>query len=221
VVDLVSTHTGERALLSPPLDLRAGATPELNTGYRALARSLAGAEHAGDPAHDYETSGETIDWASFATGAFAFTMELGPRSRDAFWRALAWAARPSGHAVIRGTALPGATPRISKAFDLYTATTPPRAVPTRLESSIRVPASGRFRWDVNPSVRATPPFRTGGEVAGPNGFPDESWTLTCTAPHGTRLGRRPVTVDRGQVAAVAPCAPALSLGGPMALAWRP
>jgi hypothetical protein len=222
VVDLVSTHTGERAILYPPLDLRAGATPELNTGYRALALLLAGGTHAGDSAHDYETSGETIDWAYYATGAFAFTLELGPQPRDALWRALAWASRPAGHSVITGTAVPGATLRISKAFDLYTATVPPRAVPTRLESSMVVPASGRFRWDVNPSVRPTPPFRAGGEVEGPNGFLQESWTLTCTAPDGTRLGSRQVTVDRGQVATVSPCMPALSLGGTaMALAWRP
>jgi hypothetical protein len=58
-------------------------------------------------------------------------------------------------------------------------------------------------------------------VEGPNGFLQESWTLTCTAPDGTRLGSRQVTVDRGQVATVSPCMPALSLGGPMALAWRP
>jgi Zinc carboxypeptidase len=208
VVDLVSTHTGERAILYPPLDRRAGPTPELRTGYRALARSLGGDMEVGDSAHDYETSGETIDWAYYATRAFALTFELaGQAARDAFWQALAWASLPAGHSVITGTAVAGATLRISKDFDLYTATSPPRTVPTHLESSLVVPASGRFRWDVNPSVRATPAFRAGGEVTGPHGFLDERWTLTCTAPDGARLGTEHVTVDRGQVADVSPCRP--------------
>ncbi len=259
VVDLVTTHTNERAIFYPELDILAGDTPELNTGYRALAQSLGDATANGytnirDSAHDYETSGETIDWAYYATRSLALTMELvgsvrgcpqsrpdyldcttadftgtpGPTStatqtsvfaghavRDAFWQALAWASLPAGHSVIAGTAVPGATLKLSQDFDLYTApiknnttpatTSPPQAVPTHLESSLVVPASGRFRWDVNPSVRATPAFRAGGEVAGPNGFEDESWTVTCTAPDGTLLDTEHVTVDRGQVDTVSLC----------------
>jgi Zinc carboxypeptidase len=269
VVDLVTTHTNERAIFYPELDVFAGDTPELSTGYRALALSLGDATANAytdirDSAHDYETSGETIDWAYYATRSLALTMELvgpirgcpqsrpdylncttadftgtpGPTStaaqtaaftghavRNAFWQALAWASLPAGHSVITGTAVPGATVKISKDFDLYTATAPPRAVPTHLESSLVVPASGRFRWDVNPSVRATPAFRAAGEVAGPNGFLNESYTITCTARDGTRLDTQHVTVDRGQVVAVSPCAPALPLGWPasdpsLALAWR-
>jgi hypothetical protein len=152
--------------------------------------------------------------------------------RDAFWQALAWASLPAGHSVITGTAVPGATLKLSKDFDLYTAPiknnttpatmSPPQAIPTHLESSMVVPASGRLSWDVNPSARATPAFRADGEVAGPNGFLNESWTVTCTAPDGTLLDTEHVAVDRGQVATVSPCAPTLSLGWPaMALAWRP
>jgi hypothetical protein len=195
VVDLVTTHTNERAIFYPELDLEAGDTPELNAGYRALALSLGDATAGGytnirDSAHDYETSGETIDWAYYAARTFALTMELvgpvencpqshpdyldcttadftgtpGPTSsdaqtaafaghavRDAFWQALVWATLRSGHAVLSGTAPPGATLKIAKDFDLYTApvaepsgTSPPRAIPTRLESSLTVPASGRF-----------------------------------------------------------------------------
>ena len=86
VVDLITTHTNERAIFYPPLDIKAGDTPELNTGYKDLALSLLAATNDGytntrDSAHDYETSGETIDWAYYATRSFAFTMELiGPVS---------------------------------------------------------------------------------------------------------------------------------------------
>jgi predicted deacylase len=259
VVDLVTTHTNERAIFYPELDVPAGDTPELNTGYRALAVSLGDATANGytnirDSAHDYPTSGETIDWAYYAARTLALTVELvgsvrgcpqshpdylncttadftgtpGPTStatqtsvfaghaaRDAFWQALAWASLPAGHSVITGTAVPGATLKISKAFDLYTAPisngatppvlSPPQAIPTHLESSLVVPASGRFSWAVDPSVRATPAFRADGEVGGPNGFLDESWTITCTAPDGTRLDTEHVTVDRGQVDTVSLC----------------
>jgi hypothetical protein len=281
VVDLVTTHTNERAIFYPELDIDAGDTPELNSGYKALALSLGDATANGytnvrDSAHDYETSGETIDWAYYAARTFALTMELvgpvdgcpqshpdyldcttadftgtpGPTStdaqtavfaghavRDAFWQALVWATLPAGHAVITGTAPPGATLRIAKDFDLYTATiqndtdpattSPPQAIPTHLESSLTVPASGRFTWDVDPSVRAVPAFRADGEVTGPNGFYDESWTVTCTAPDGTVLETNHVTVDRGQTASMSLCTqgtvggtvPAtlsLSLGAPAA-----
>ncbi len=278
VVDLVTTHTNERAIFYPELDVLAGDTPELNTGYRALALSLGDATNDGytnirDSAHDYPTSGETIDWAYYAARTFALTMELvgpvrgcpqshpdylncttadftgtpGPTStaaqtstfqghavRDAFWQALAWATLRSGHAVMTGTAPPGATLKIAKDFDLYTApiedgtptvVAPPQAIPTHLESSLTVPASGRFTWDVNPSVRAVPAFRADGEVPGPNGFYAESWTVTCTAPGGTVLETNHVTLDRGQtddvslctqgtVGGTVPATLSLSLGAP-------
>ena len=81
VVDLVTTHTNERAIFYPELDVFAGDTPELNTGYKALAQGLGDATNNGytnirDSAHDYETSGETIDWSYYATRSFALTMEL-------------------------------------------------------------------------------------------------------------------------------------------------
>jgi hypothetical protein len=141
--------------------------------------------------------------------------------RDAFYEALIWASLASGHSVIAGTAPAGATLKITKDFNLFTApiknntdpatTSPPQAIPTHLESSLTVPANGRFTWDVNPSVRATPAFRADGEVSGPNGFLNESYTLTCTAPDGTLLGTNQITVDRGQVVATTPCGP--SVGG--------
>ena len=83
--------------------------------------------------------------------------------------------------------------------------TPPQAIPTHIESSLTVPASGTFKWDVNPSVRPTPAYEADGVHAGPRGFLAESYTLTCTAADGTLLGTTKVLVDKGDVASITPC----------------
>jgi Zinc carboxypeptidase len=266
VVDLVTTHTNERAIFYPELDVFAGDTPELNTGYKALAQGLGEATNNGytnirDSAHDYETAGETIDWSYYATRGFALTMELvgpvqgcpqarpnylnctmadytgsppaaastaqkttftGHAVRDAFYEALVWASLPAGHSLITGTAPAGATLKLTKDFNLFTApikndttpptTSPPQAIPTHLESSLTVPANGRFNWDVNPSIRPTPAFRADGEVSGPNGFLNESYTVTCTAADGTLLETNDITVDRGQTVNMSLCTQG-SVGG--------
>src|SRR3954447_25167851 len=259
VVALITAHTNERAIFYPPFDLNAGDTPELNTGYRALALALLAATNNGytntrDSAHDYETSGETNDWSYYATRGLGFTQELigpvagcpqalpnylncttadftghaGPTSttaqtttfeghpvRDAWWTVLAYASLPAAHSVITGSAVPGATLKITKDFTLYTApvkqnttpatSTPPIAVPTHLESSMTVPASGKFTWDTNPSVRPQSAFYADGEHTGPNGFVNESYTVTCSAPDGTLLSTSKVLVDKGDVANISLC----------------
>src|SRR3954454_16350348 len=259
-VALITAHTNERAIFYPPFDLKAGDTPELNTGYKALAQAMLAATNNGytntrDSAHDYETSGETNDWSYYATRGFGFTQELigpvsgcpqalpnylncttadwtghaGPTStaaqtstfeghpvRDAWWTILVYSSLPAGHSVIGGTAVPGATLKITKDFTLYTnhvaqnATPPitysaPIAVPTHLESSMTVPASGKFTWDTTPSVRPQSAYYADGEHTGPNGFVYESYTLTCTAANGTLLGTTKVLVDKGDVANITPC----------------
>src|ERR1700712_399110 len=86
VTALITAHTNERAIFYPPFDLNAGDTPELNTGYKALAQAMLAATNNGytntrDSAHDYETSGETNDWSYYATRGLGFTQELiGPVS---------------------------------------------------------------------------------------------------------------------------------------------
>ena len=259
VVALITAHTNERAIFYPPFDLNAGDTPELNTGYRALALAMLAATNNGytntrDSAHDYETSGETNDWSYYATRGLGFTQELigpvsgcpqalpnylncttadftghaGPTSttsqtntfqghpvRDAWWTVLVYASLPAGHSVITGTAVPGATLKITKDFTLYTNTvklntTPattvaPIPVPTHLESSMTVPASGKFTWDVNPSLRPQSAYYADGEHTGPNGFVNESYTITCTAPDGTLLETNHITVDKGQTAVASLC----------------
>jgi Zinc carboxypeptidase len=266
VVVLTTQHTNSRAIFYPGLDVPAGHTPELNTGYQALGDAMNDAangwtQNVSRSADDYPTSGETIDWSYYATRGLAYTVEWvgggggcpqskpdylncttadftgtpGPTSsaaqtarfngkpgRNMLWQALVYATLPAGHGVIKGAAVPGATLKVTKDFNLYTApvkqnttpetVTPPIAIPTHLESSIVVPASGRFTWDVNPSVRPTPAFEADGEHGGPRGFLQESWTITCTAADGTVLGTSKVLVDKGDVATVSPCTPG-SVGG--------
>jgi hypothetical protein len=267
VVTLVTQHTNSRAVFYPGLEIFAGQTPDLDNGFRDLALAMGHATNDGytnvrDSAHDYETSGETVDWSYYATRGIANTLELvgggagcpqalppyqqctapdytgtaGPNStpaqtarfqghpvRNAIWLNLVYASLAGAHSQITGTAVPGATLKITKDFDLYTApvqigntqggganpnpgpSTPPQAIPTHIESSLKVPATGAFKWDVNPSVRPVPAYEADGVHPGPRGFYAESYTLTCTAPDGTLLGTTKVMVDKGDVANVSPC----------------
>jgi hypothetical protein len=265
VVSLLTGHTNSRALFYPGLDVFAGFPPEKNI-YDELGAAMNGAANTWttnirDSAHDYETSGETIDWSYYATRGIAFTLEFvgsvsgcpqarpdylncttadftgtpGPTStatqtarfngkpaRNIFWMDMIYASLSAGHGVIKGTAQPGATVKVSKDFTLYTATiknnttpattSPPQPLPTHLESSMVVPANGQFTMDVNPSVRPTPAFEATQEVPGPRGFLRESWTITCTAPNGTVLSTSQVIVDKGDVANVSLCTPG-TVGG--------
>ena len=212
VVSLLTQHTNSRAILYPGLEIFAGQTPDLDNGYRDLALAMAHATNDGytnvrDSAHDYETSGETVDWSYYATRGIANTLELvgsgagcpqalpdylncttadytgtpGPRStaaqtarfqghpvRNAIWLNLIYATLAAAHSQITGTAVPGATLKITKDFNLYTAPiraehdgrddgpTRRRAIPTHLESSIVVPANGRVHVGRQP-VRAPGP----------------------------------------------------------------
>src|SRR4051794_4575738 len=150
-----------------------------------------------------------------STAAQTATFEGHP-VRDAWWTVLAYASLPAAHSVITGSAVPGATLKIAKDFTLYTApvattndpngpTTAPIPVPTHLESSLTVPASGKFTWDVNPSIRPQSAYYADGEHTGPNGFVSESYTVTCTAPDGTLLETNHITVDKGQTVNMSLC----------------
>ena len=141
--------------------------------------------------------------------------------REAFLRAGEAALDPANHAVLQGTAPAGRVLRLHKAFTTSTsyvlrgtATGVPSAgaataLPEALDSTLTVPATGRFRWDVDPSTRPV------AALAGRT----EAWQLTCEDPAtGAVLGRRAVVVGFGGAARLAvPCTGAtLAVGAPPA-----
>jgi hypothetical protein len=234
---LLTMHTCLGNMLYPPLQNKAGQTPDL-ARFVTLANAMAaqnGYAH-GTSADDYETTGETIDWAYYATRGLAITIEVcatpagetrtfqtlvteeylgtgtlqGKGNRGAFLAALEQTADRDEHAVIAGKARRGAVLTISKDFPLWTnpvaqpdGSLRPLSFDNHLTSTMVVSSpSGKFTWDVNPSVRPVPPYQADGVHADHPGFLGESWTLTCARPDGRVLESVPVRVDLGEQARV-------------------
>jgi len=108
----------------------------------------------------------------------------------------------TNHSVVEGDAPAGATLRLKKTFKTstdpvctvatsYTCVAPldPIQVDDKLDTTMTVPASGHYVWDVNPSTRP---------VVAKAGGAKESWTLTCENAGGQVLETKTVQVDRGQ-----------------------
>jgi len=103
------------------------------------------------------------------------------------------AASEADHSVIEGTAPPGATLRLLKEFKTPTCESggslgcpkgngPP--IQDRIETTLRVPESGRYEWHVNPSGRPL--------------HPNETYTMICEqGRNGGELVSREVGVGRG------------------------
>ena len=123
---------------------------------------------------------------------------------EAFLAAGEQAANPAGHSVIGGTAPAGRVLRLRKQFTTATSQAGV-VVPDALDSTLTVPASGRYTWHVNPSKRPLfAEFERGvdhdlrgrlgpgpGHGAGERGArgPAPPRTSPATAP--LRRGRRP------------------------------
>jgi hypothetical protein len=109
----------------------------------------------------------------------------GSSIRAAYLTAFGAAVDPARHSVIRGKAPRRTRLTISKRFTLDTSavdgTGPVTSIPHELRTTMTVPASGRFTWHVNPSLRPS-------QYA--SAHLDESWTLTCG-----RGGKRSVKVS--------------------------
>jgi hypothetical protein len=165
-----------------------------------------------------DTTGASDDWSYATQGALVLTGEargrgfhddfarmviaeyvgVPPRGgmQEALLRSVEIGADPAHHAVLQGTAPPGAMLRLERRVGLSVcaggveldACRNPTAGPVEtLQSQLRVPASGRYRWRINPTDL---PFV--GEVA---------WTMTCTGV----AGRGPATevrAPRGQAVTV-------------------
>ncbi|CAA9501315.1 MAG: Carboxypeptidase T precursor [uncultured Solirubrobacteraceae bacterium] len=100
--------------------------------------------------------------------------QAGKGNREAYFAALENTANAERHSVLAGASTPGATLRLKKSFATSTsklinageATGSVLTFPDVLETTMTVPADGRYEWHVNPSTR---PIVPGGRV--PNGPP--------------------------------------------------
>ncbi|MBB5787759.1 M14 family zinc carboxypeptidase [Jiangella mangrovi] len=223
-------HTCIQVVLYPPLQLAAGPAQDVGR-LHALASEIAAIYGPGydalPSAEDYETTGEAIDWAYYATRGLSITTETCPDSgvartyqtqvldvydehREAMFTALETAADPGQYAVIDGKGPKGAVLRITKAFDMYTSpylqpdgSTRPTSFTTTLESDLTIDSrNGKFEWAVNPSYRPIPAYQEDGVHGFQTGFYEEPWILTCELPDGTVLQTVPVNVNLGETATV-------------------
>ena len=152
-----------------------------------------------------DITGATEDWNYFAQGTFGYTPEArgtnfhanyadsvigeydgsqapsGGGVYEAFMVAGEQAANPAGHSVITGTAPAGRVLRLRKQFTTATSQAGV-TVPDSLDTTMTVPASGRYTWHVNPSKR--PLF------AGSRGGVDHDLRGRLRAGAGHRAGQR-------------------------------
>lgn len=145
---LITMHTCLANMLYPPLQKKAGPTPDLRR-YEALGDAMStqnGYPHLAS-ADDAETTGEIIDWSYYATRALSITIEVcatpypteertfktlvqeeyngtgplaGKGNRGALLKAFENAADPREHSVIVGHVRRGAKLSIRKDFTLWT-----------------------------------------------------------------------------------------------------
>jgi hypothetical protein len=149
------------------------------------------------------------------------TRYAGQTMRGLYYDAFKAALEPQLHSVIAGSAPAGTKLTVRKSYSLDSSATTwvtggpteVRALPNQIDASMTVPASGKYEWHLNPSLR--PSQYT-------NQFIDEAYVLTATAPDGTVLGTQPVKVARGAMASVSfggvggtvPATLGLTLGAP-------
>ena len=153
-----------------------------------------------------EITGATEDWNYFAQGTYGYTPEargpdfhgnfgdmvvgeyLGDAAhpglgvREAFLIAGERAANRADHSVLTGSGPAGAKLSLRKAFVTPTSQGGVN-VSDVLRTTLTVPTSGHYRWDVNPSSRPL--------------VPGEKWRMVCSASGGGR-GVRNVAVARGE-----------------------
>ncbi|HVL95924.1 MAG TPA: M14 family zinc carboxypeptidase [Solirubrobacteraceae bacterium] len=110
------------------------------------------------------------------------------------------AADPDNHALIAGAAPAGRVLRLTKDFQTPTSYvltgegTPSEAegdpilIPEHFETTLTVPASGRYEWHVNPSTRPLVLLAGG----------TEAWTLTCEDASGRVLETQQVVVGMAE-----------------------
>lgn len=175
-----SLHSYGGSVLHQPGFAAAGELPGARRFAAVGARMAEAAGYVSQPAHSLgDITGAAEDWNFYNQFAFAYTTEIGVRDhqvpyaefdphypglRAAMVIAGEAALERDNHAVLRGRAPAGRTLRLSRTVRSPTSVGP--ALMERLATTLTVPASGRFRWHVNPSVRPLAPR-------------PEAWRLRC------------------------------------------
>lgn len=214
VVVLITNHTFANEILRQPGIDSEPLTPDEDR-FRDLGAAMA-AQNGYDNVFSWQNGGgvnnhvgTTDGWSYYVTGGLGYVIEIGPSlfhppfasmvaqydgsaapgdgNRGAYYVAMAAAANPALHAVLRGSAPAGAVLRVTKSFQNRTYG---GSIPERLDTTMVVPSSGRFEWHMNQSGR---PLARG-----------ETWTLTCTPPAGTAV-TQPLAIARGQARELNPC----------------
>lgn len=182
VVMLITNHTFSDLVLRPPGTRAQDPVPDENAMRRLGDRMAEQNGYLSEPGYGlYDTTGTTEDWSYWSTGGFGYTFEIGSEefhppyeevvdeyvghgafegkgNRAAFFLALNAAASSGLHSTLQGRAPAGSILRLTKTFqtptsadldgdgnvDTFTDT---------LESTLRVPSNGQFRWGINPSTR--------------------------------------------------------------------
>ena len=258
ITNFQSIHNIASVVLRPPGFKALGLAPDEARLKELGDRMAAAAGYASEYGYQlYEVTGATEDWNYVAQNAFGYTIELGggtspnfqgpyqthvvqqylgddlsPAGANGVREALLLAGEQAGderdHAVLDGTATPGATLRLARSFETSTSpicttddlndsgdcamTTPAFMLPDGLDTTLRVPADGRFTWHVTPSTR--PFVRKGGGT--------EAWTMSCEI-RGRVVERSELVIGIGERRTVAPCGspaaapPPATTGGPRRL----
>lgn len=205
VVMLITNHTFANEILRQPGVSSEGVTPD-EPLYKAVGDEMA-AENGYDNVFSYAMGdhvGTTDGWSYYTTGGLGYVIETGPSyfhppyaetiqeydgsavpgggNRGAFYVAMESAATSAHHAVLAGNAPAGAIVRLTKSFTNRTSIGPPTN--EHFDTSMEVPASGRFEWHVNQSSRPL--------------VPGERWTLTCERPEGVAQATQEVAIARGE-----------------------
>jgi Zinc carboxypeptidase len=175
VTTLITNHTFSNLVLRPPGIRSAGETVD-EAAMKELGGRMA-AQNGYRNIHGwqlYDTTGTTEDWSYNATGGYGYTFEIGPNefhppfpevvdeylgagfyagrgNREAYLLALENAVNAKHHAIVSGRAPAGATLRLTK--EIKTSTSQSTFINDRLNSTLTVPAGGKYTWHVNPSTR--------------------------------------------------------------------
>ena len=207
VVVMITNHTFGNEILRQPGVSSEPATPD-EQAYKALGAAMAaqnGYSNIFSWQIGYDHVGATDGWSYYVTGGLGYVVEAlagdfhppyanvtqdyehgatpsGSGNRGAFYAAMEAAANPALHSVLTGSAPPGALLRIYKTFRNRTWTS--ATTLEHLESTMEVPASGRFEWHVNQSSRPL--------------VPGERWTLTCELPVGQVAQSEEIAIVRGE-----------------------